>query len=104
MKFEVRKTWYTTIARYAFRTIVATMPTLSGRESCLSLLLTTTISPTMGSPAPALRDELNAALGNKASRYWDTLSSYLGGKISRVEFEELVRDAVDTPQLGMLST
>lgn len=58
----------------------------------------------MSSPAPALRDELTTALGNKSTHYWDTLSSYLGGKISRTEFEELIREAVDTPHLGMFSS
>lgn len=58
----------------------------------------------MSSPAPAVRDELTSALGNKSTHYWDTLSSYLGGKISRTEFEELIREAVDTPHLGMFSS
>ncbi|KAI5124209.1 hypothetical protein M0805_005059 [Coniferiporia weirii] len=56
----------------------------------------------MSSPAPAVREELNSALGGKATHYWDTLSLFLGGKISRVEFEELVREAVDTPHLVQL--
>ncbi|KAH8116260.1 transcriptional regulator of RNA polII, SAGA, subunit-domain-containing protein [Phellopilus nigrolimitatus] len=56
----------------------------------------------MSSPAPALRDELTAALGSTSAHYWDTLSSYLSGKISRVEFDELVREAVDTPHLVQL--
>lgn len=55
----------------------------------------------MTSPPPALRDELTAALGEKSKYYWDTLNSFLVGEISRVEFEELVRQAVDSPQLGM---
>lgn len=54
----------------------------------------------MSSPAPAIRDQLNAALADKASHYWDTLNAYLGGKISRVEFEELVREVIDNPNLG----
>lgn len=54
----------------------------------------------MSSPAPAVRDQINAALVNKAGQYWDTLSAYLGGKISRVEFEELAREVIDTPHLG----
>ena len=54
----------------------------------------------MSSPAPAVRDELNIALGHKASHYWETLSQYLSGQISKVEFDELVREALDTPRLS----
>jgi hypothetical protein len=50
----------------------------------------------MSSPAPALRDEITTALGGMANHYWDTLSSYLSGKISRVEYEVLIREALDT--------
>ena len=56
----------------------------------------------MSSPAPALRDELTAALGERAAYYWKTLNAFLTGEISRVEFEELVRQALDNPQLGEL--
>lgn len=54
----------------------------------------------MASPPPTIRDELTAALGDKSPHYWETLSAYLGGKISRVEYEEIIREAVNTPQLG----
>lgn len=70
----------------------------------LALCFLPSFTPTMSSPAPAVRDELTSALGNKSTHYWDTLSSYLGGKISRTEFEELIREAVDTPHLGMFSS
>ncbi|KLO11612.1 hypothetical protein SCHPADRAFT_921686 [Schizopora paradoxa] len=56
----------------------------------------------MSTPSSTLRDEINAALGPKASVYWQTLNQYTSGKISRVEFEELVREAVDTPHLVQL--
>ena len=55
----------------------------------------------MTSPAPAIRDQLNIALGNRSAQYWDILNVFLGGKISRTEFEELIREVVDTPNLGM---
>ena len=57
--------------------------------------------PEMSSPAaPAIRDELTAALKEKSSHYWETLSAYLTGKIPRGEYEEIIREAVDTPHLG----
>ena len=55
----------------------------------------------MASPPPAIRDELNAALGERSSHYWQTLSAYLCGKLTRVEYEEIIREAVNTPHLGM---
>lgn len=55
----------------------------------------------MANVAPAIRDQLNAVLVNKSAQYWDTLNTFLCGKISRVEFEELVREVIDTPNLGM---
>lgn len=54
----------------------------------------------MTSPAPAIRDQLNSALGSKSAQYWDVLNAFLGGKISRIEFEELIREVVDSPTLG----
>ncbi|KAL5492240.1 hypothetical protein ACEPAI_3687 [Sanghuangporus weigelae] len=56
----------------------------------------------MTSPPPAIRDELTAALSDKSSHYWETLNAYLGGKISRVEYEEIIREAVNTPHLVQL--
>ncbi|TDL23800.1 hypothetical protein BD410DRAFT_787080 [Rickenella mellea] len=49
-----------------------------------------------------LRDELTIALGSKSESYWDTLSQYLCGQLSRAEFDELIRDSVDTPELVQL--
>lgn len=57
----------------------------------------------MSNLAPAIRDELNVDLGDRSAYYWDTLNSYLAGKISRVEFEEQIREVVDTPHLGISS-
>lgn len=48
-----------------------------------------------------LKEELNVELGHKSEHYWDTLNHYLSGQISRAEFDELIREAVDTPHLGM---
>lgn len=81
------------------------IPDVITPEACLSRSFTvnhkdSSWTQTMSSPAPAIRDQLNAALADKASHYWDTLNAYLGGKISRVEFEELVREVIDNPNLG----
>lgn len=62
-----------------------------------------TTSGIMSSPAPAIRDELTAALKERSSHYWETLNAYLIGKIPRVEYEEVIRQAVDTPHLGAYS-
>lgn len=47
-----------------------------------------------------LRNELTVALGTKSDAYWDTLSQYLCGQLSRAEFDELIRESVDSPHLG----
>ena len=60
----------------------------------------TTTTTAMASPTPGLREELNKALGPKSEYYWNTLKSYLSGKIARVEFEELVREVVNTSNLS----
>ncbi|EJD07386.1 uncharacterized protein FOMMEDRAFT_164367 [Fomitiporia mediterranea MF3/22] len=56
----------------------------------------------MSTPAPAIREELTVALNGKANHYWETLSAYLGGKISRVEYEEIIRQALTTSHLVQL--
>ena len=51
---------------------------------------------------PTIKEELNATLGQKAEHYWSTLNYYLSGQISRAEFDDLAREALSTPDLGML--
>jgi hypothetical protein len=66
-------------------------------RACASLSMPSTFTST----PLELRTEITAALGYKAEEYWNTLNEYLCGRISRVEYDELIREAVDNPQLGM---
>jgi hypothetical protein len=61
--------------------------------SIMSLLSTST---------SALKAQLSAALGSREQRYWETFHLFLHGQLSRIEFEETVRDCLETPQLSEL--
>jgi len=47
-----------------------------------------------------IKAKLAAGLGPKAPRYWSLLQSFLSATISRTEFDEQIRECVDTSQLG----
>lgn len=47
-----------------------------------------------------IKAKLSAGLGSKAPRYWSTLQAFLSATISRTEFDEEIRQCVDTSQLG----
>ncbi|KAA1468816.1 hypothetical protein DENSPDRAFT_543389 [Dentipellis sp. KUC8613] len=46
-----------------------------------------------------IKSKLAAGLGPKAPRYWSLLKAFLSAAISRTEFDEQIRECVDTPQL-----
>jgi hypothetical protein len=52
------------------------------------------------SSTSSLKAQLSAALGPNEARYWETFHSFLYGQLSRVEFEEIVRECLDSPQLS----
>ncbi len=47
-----------------------------------------------------VKSKLASALGPKAPRYWSLLQSFLSATISRTEFDEQIRECVDTSPLG----
>jgi hypothetical protein len=49
-----------------------------------------------------IKSKLAAALGPKAPRYWSLLQSFLAATISRTEFDEQIRECVDTSPLVQL--
>ncbi|KAH9975930.1 transcriptional regulator of RNA polII, SAGA, subunit-domain-containing protein [Lactifluus volemus] len=49
-----------------------------------------------------IKAKLAAGLGPKAPRYWSLLRSFLAATISRTEFDEQIRDCVDTSPLVQL--
>jgi hypothetical protein len=54
--------------------------------------------------APAeIKAELAIALGANAQSYWRSLSNFLQGKMSRAEFEDMMLEKLDTPQLSKSS-
>jgi hypothetical protein len=50
-----------------------------------------------------IKAKLATGLGPKATRYYSTLQSFLAAKISRTEFDEQIREYLDTSQLGMVA-
>ena len=48
-----------------------------------------------------IKSKLAAGLGPKAHRYWSLLQSFLAATISRTEFDEQIRECVDTSPLGI---
>lgn len=53
----------------------------------------------IGSPLE-IRTQLSSALGKAGLPYWKKLRDFLVGKLGRVEFEELIRQWINTPELG----
>ncbi|OCH93654.1 hypothetical protein OBBRIDRAFT_276982 [Obba rivulosa] len=49
-----------------------------------------------------IKSQLSAALGAKAPAYWRILQQYLSGRISRTEFDEQVKECLDTTALVQL--
>ena len=49
-----------------------------------------------------IKAKLATGLGPKATRYYSTLQSFLAATISRTEFDEHIRECLDTSQLGTL--
>ncbi|KAH9995367.1 transcriptional regulator of RNA polII, SAGA, subunit-domain-containing protein [Russula compacta] len=49
-----------------------------------------------------IKSKLAAGLGPKAHRYWSLLQSFLAATISRTEFDEQIRECVDTSPLVQL--
>jgi hypothetical protein len=56
------------------------------------------LSSTSGTSA--LKAQLSEALGANEQRYWETFHFFLHGQLSRVEFEDTVRECLDSPQLS----
>ncbi|KDQ61563.1 hypothetical protein JAAARDRAFT_150350 [Jaapia argillacea MUCL 33604] len=54
------------------------------------------------SSTSTIKNQLTAGLGSKASKYWETLQSYIQGQIPRVEFDESVRELLDSTNLLQL--
>jgi hypothetical protein len=48
-----------------------------------------------------IKAKLAVGLGPKAPRYWSLLQSFLSATISRTEFDEQIRECVDTSPLGI---
>ena len=55
------------------------------------------------SSTSTIKGQLQVALGAKSKAYFDALSQFVSAKISRTEFEDVVRHALDAPQLGTCS-
>ncbi|KAG8996328.1 hypothetical protein FRB90_012760 [Tulasnella sp. 427] len=49
-----------------------------------------------------IRTQLGSALGKAGLPYWNKLRDFLVGKLGRSEFEELVRQWINTPELVLL--
>lgn len=49
-----------------------------------------------------IRTQLGSALGKAGLPYWNKLRDFLVGKLGRAEFEELVRQWINTPELVLL--
>lgn len=47
-----------------------------------------------------IRTQLGSALGKDGLPYWNKLRDFLIGKLGRIEFEELVRQWINTHELG----
>ncbi|KII87194.1 hypothetical protein PLICRDRAFT_112502 [Plicaturopsis crispa FD-325 SS-3] len=54
------------------------------------------------SSTSTIKSQLTASLGPKAPGYFDTLNQFITAKISRTEFDDLVRQAIDSPTLVQL--
>ena len=50
--------------------------------------------------AAEVKAGLNAALGTNAKPYWRVFSNFLSGQAARAEFEDSVRQYLNTSQLG----
>ncbi|KIJ55245.1 hypothetical protein M422DRAFT_41256 [Sphaerobolus stellatus SS14] len=57
---------------------------------------------TMTLNATAIRSQLAQSLGQNGRTYWRCLSSYLKGEIPRYEFDESIRECINTPELAHL--
>jgi len=54
--------------------------------------------------AAEIKAALNAALGTNAKPYWRIFSNFLSGRAARAEFEDSVRQYLNTPHLGESDT
>jgi hypothetical protein len=52
------------------------------------------------SSTTTIKAQLTSNLGAKSNAYFDTLLQFISGKISRTEFDESVRQALDSPHLS----
>lgn len=50
--------------------------------------------------AAEVKAALNAALGRNAKEYWGVFSNFLSGLSARAEFDDSVRQYLNTAQLG----
>lgn len=50
--------------------------------------------------AAEVKAALNVALGTNAKSYWRVFSNFLSGRTARAEFEDSVRQYLNTQQLG----
>ena len=51
--------------------------------------------------AAEVKAALNVALGTNAKSYWRVFSNFLSGRTARAEFEDSVRQYLNTQQLGV---
>jgi hypothetical protein len=51
--------------------------------------------------ATDVQQKLALALKSNGKPYWNTLKDFIQGNISRCEFEEIIRQYITTPHLGM---
>jgi hypothetical protein len=54
-------------------------------------------------PAMELKAQLAAALGTNGLPYWRTLGDFLCARISRQEFDDILQDLINTPDLSTSS-
>jgi hypothetical protein len=70
------------------------------RSDRVTPLRTALISHMSLESTTTIKAKLALGLGPKAPRYWSLLNSFLSAAISRTEFDEQIRECVDTSPLG----
>lgn len=52
------------------------------------------------SSTPTIKAQLSSSLGPKAQAYFETLQNFVAGRVSKSEFNDSIRQSLDTAQLG----
>lgn len=95
---------------FSFRCLVSTAIGLSAHflvAQTLTVLVFCTTTPTSIAAltimsllsTSVIKAQMNSALGDKSPKYWKTLRQYLCGRVSRTEFDEQVKECLDTTLL-----